>query len=63
MKLPRLNKEQKQALAAYNYALGQEDRYLGSVFVTSGGQKNIEAKTEIAYIRCRDLGLTHEHGL
>jgi len=59
----RKTKEQKQALAAYEFALRQEDRYLGSVFVTPGGQRAIEAKTKLAYERCKALGMTHEHGL
>jgi hypothetical protein len=46
-----------------NTALRQEDRYLGSVFVTPQGQRAIEAKTRAAYERCLALGMTHEHGL
>ena len=60
---PKLTRDQKAALAAYEYALRQEDRYLGSVFVTPMGQRAIEAKTKAAYERCRSLGMTHEHGL
>lgn len=60
---PRLTLEQKTALAAYNYALRQEDRYLGSVFVTPAGQRAQEAKTQAAYQRCVALGMTYEHGL
>jgi hypothetical protein len=63
MSKPRLTKEQKQALAAYNLALRQEDRYLGSVFVTPAGQRAQEAKTQTVYQRCKALGMTHEHGL
>jgi hypothetical protein len=59
----RLTKDQKAALAAYEYALKQEDRYLGSVFVNTVGQRQIEAKTRAAYERCKALGMTHEHGL
>lgn len=59
----RLTKDQKAALAAYEYALRQEDRYLGSVFVTPMGQREIEAKTAEAYARCKALGMTYEHGL
>ena len=36
---------QKKALDAYNFALKQEDRYLGSVFVTAKGQRDHEALT------------------
>ena len=63
MSKPRLTKDQKQALAAYNEALRQEDRYLGSVFVTPAGQRDIEARTQAAYQRCLALGMTYEHGL
>jgi electron transfer flavoprotein alpha/beta subunit len=59
----RLTPEQKKALEAYEYALRQEDRYLGSVFVTSVGQRAIEAKTKEAYERCKRLGMGVEHGL
>ena len=54
---------QKKALDAYNFALRQEDRYLGSVFVTVQGQRDIEAKTKVAYDACKRLWMTHEHGL
>jgi hypothetical protein len=60
---PKLTKDQKAALAAYEFRLREEDRYLGSVFVTPDGQRNIEAKTQAAYQRCVALGMTHEHGL
>ncbi len=59
----RKTKEQKLALDAYNYCLRQEDRYLGSVFVTAAGQRAIEAKTQAAYQKCKSLGMTWEHGL
>lgn len=59
----RLTKDQKAALAAYEFALRQEDRYLGSVFVTPMGQREVEAKTAAAYARCKALGMTYEHGL
>jgi len=59
----KLTRDQKKALEAYEYALRQEDRYLGSVFVNAAGQRAIEAKTKVAYDRCTSLGMTHEHGL
>lgn len=59
----RLTKEQRKALEAYEFRLRQEDRYMGSVFVTGAGQREIEAKTREAYERCKALGMTHEHGL
>lgn len=60
---PRLTKEQKAALKAYENALRQEDRYLGSVFVTAAGQRVVEAKTKAAYDECKKLGMDHTHGL
>ena len=53
----------KAALKAYNAALANEDRYLGSVFVTPAGQAEKEAKTQAAYAACKALGMTHENGL
>lgn len=58
-----MTKAMRDALKKYNYALAQEDRYLGSVFVTPQGQRDIEAKTKAAYEFCTALGMTHEHGL
>ena len=62
-KKPRLTKEQKEALAAYNATLREEDRYLGSVFANAVGQRRVEEKSKAAYERCKALGMTHEHGL
>lgn len=59
----RLTKAQREALKAYEFAERQEDRYMGSVFVTPQGQRDYEAKTRAAYERCKALGMTHEHGL
>jgi hypothetical protein len=59
----KLTKEQKQALKAYNYAVQQEDRYMGGVFVSLQGQIDHEEKVKIAYQRCKNLGMTYEHGL
>jgi hypothetical protein len=59
----RLTREQRAALKEYEFRLRQEDRYLGSVFVTPQGQRAIEAKTKTAYDRCVSLGMTREHGL
>jgi hypothetical protein len=59
----KVTPEQAKALKAYNYALKQEDRYLGSVFVNPLGQRKIEAKTKEAYDKCKALGMTWEHGL
>lgn len=59
----RMTSQQKKALAAYRFALQQEDRYLGSVFVTPIGQRRHEALTKAAYDECKRLGLGIEHGL
>ena len=63
MKKVRLTRNQKKALEDYNFAVSQEDRYLGSVFVTTSGQKAYEHKTKIAYEKCKALGMDHNHGL
>ena len=59
----RLTKAQKAALRAYEFAVREEERYLGSVFVTPMGQRDKEAKTLAAYEKCLRLGMTWEHGL
>ena len=59
----RLTNEQKADKLAYEYAERQEDRYLGSVFVTPHGQREYEAKTQAAYQECKRLGMGIEHGL
>jgi len=63
MAKPRLTREQKKALEAYNYALRQEDRLGGSVFANTFNMRKQEEKTAIAYAECKRLGMTHEHGL
>lgn len=59
----RLNKDQRKAIEAYEFAERQEDRYLGSVFVTPAGQRDYEAKTQAAHAECKRLGLDRTHGL
>ena len=59
----RLTKDQKKALEAYRFAERQEDRYMGSVFVTTSGQRDHEAKVRAAYETCKRLGMDHRHGL
>ena len=61
--MKRRTPAQLKALKAYQFAERQEDRYLGSVFVTPSGQRDYEAKTKAAHQACVDLGMTHEHGL
>ncbi len=60
---PRKTAAMKFALRKYEFALAQEDRYLGSVFVTPQGQRDAEANTKAAYEACKALGMTHAHGL
>ena len=61
--MKRLKKNERAALKAYNKALAQEDRYMGSVFVNAEGQRQAEAKTRVAYEACKRLGMDHTHGL
>lgn len=63
MSAGRMTKEKRTALKAYKFALAQEDRYLGSVFVTPAGQREKEAKTQAAYLACKALGMGPEEGL
>ena len=60
---PKLTGTQKRAFAQYRFRLREEDRYLGSVFVTPHGQRAIEEKTRAAYEECKRLGMDHTHGL
>ena len=59
----RLTRQQRAALAAYEFAERQEDRYLGSVFVTSTGQRDSAERTCTAYELCKSLGMGADHGL
>jgi hypothetical protein len=63
MTKPKLTRDQRKALADYEFRLREEDRYFGSVFVNPMGTRQIEARTREAYERCKALGMTHEHGL
>ena len=63
MHIMRLTKAQREALKAYRFVERQEDRYLGSVFVTPIGQREYEAKKQAAYDACKRLGMGIEHGL
>lgn len=53
----KLTKQQRDAVKKYEECLRQEDRYLGSVFVTPRGQREIEAKTHAAYEAADRLGV------
>ena len=65
LKRPRLTLPQKAALKAYNFAVQQEDRYLGSVFAHQHSRQaqTHEAKVKAAYDACKRLGMDHTHGL
>ena len=53
----RMTKEQKKAWDAYDFAVKQEDRYMGSVFVNPIGQRQHEEKVSSAYARLKRTGL------
>ena len=63
VKQVRLTKAQREALKAYRFVERQEDRYLGSVFVTPVGQREYEQRKQAAYEVCTRLGISAEHGL
>lgn len=62
-KLTRKTPAQKKAFDAYKRAERDEDRYLGSVFVTPVGARSYRGKTQAAYEECKRLGMGVEHGL
>jgi hypothetical protein len=59
MQKQRLTKEQKAAVARYEFCLREEDRYLGSVFANAVGQKRVEENTRQAYEAAKRLGVNH----
>src|ERR1700681_4491667 len=63
MQKVKLTPTQKKALNHYNFCLQQEDRYLGSVFVTPSGQERGENRTRDAHEACKALGMDWTHGL
>ncbi len=58
-----MTKKQREAKKAYEFCERQEDRYMGSVFVTESAAKVYREKTRAAYQACVDLGMTTDHGL
>lgn len=50
-------KIQKRALAEYRFAMKQEDRYLGSVFVNQLGIRDWADKVKVAEEACRRAGV------
>lgn len=59
----RLTPAQRAALDAYKFAERQFDRYMGSVFANSHGQRAHEDKVTAAYQACKRLGMDCRHGL
>lgn len=53
-------KERKAAMDAYRFAVSQEDRYLGSVFVTPSGQRKYEEETRAAYLKAKKLNPNYQ---
>ena len=51
-----LEKQQaKKAMEDWRFAVAQEERYMGSVFVTPGRQREMEARTQAAYLKAKKL--------
>jgi hypothetical protein len=59
MQKQKLTKEQKAAVARYEFCLREEDRFLGSVFANAVGQKRVEENTRQAYEAAARLGVSH----
>jgi hypothetical protein len=54
----RFTAAERKAIKDYQFASAQEERYLGSVFVTPIRQREYEARTRAAYEAVKRLGLT-----
>ena len=52
----RQTKEQARAEKALRFAISEEDRYMGSVFVTPMGQRKHEERVRAAYTEYRRVG-------
>ena len=61
VKQKRLTPEQKKAKENYKFANQQLDRYMGSVFVNSHGQRQHEEKVKQAHDECKRLGIEEEY--
>lgn len=59
----KMTPEQSRAKKALDFAIAQEDRYMGSVFANAIGQRQHEAKVREAHEACKRLGMGIEHGL
>ena len=58
--MKRRTKEEIKAETALRFALAQEDRYMGSVFVTGHGQRQHEEKVKAAYANYKRAGGTKD---
>lgn len=54
--MKRRSREEIKAEAALRFALAQEERYMGSVFVTAHGQRQHEEKVKAAYANYKRAG-------
>ena len=54
----RRTREQIKTEKALRFALSEEDRYMGSVFVTPSGQRKHEEKVSMAYANYKRSGGT-----
>ena len=63
IKQVRRTPAQRKAFDAYRFAERQFDRYMGSVFANSTGQRDHESKVATAYQECKRLGMGVDHGM
>jgi hypothetical protein len=54
--MKRQTKQQSRAEKELRMAISEEDRYMGSVFVTSHGQRQHEERVRLAYAEYRKVG-------
>lgn len=59
-KMVRRTKEQIKAERELRFALSEEERYMGSVFVTPMGQRKHEERVKLAYANYRKVGGTKD---
>uniref|UniRef100_A0A6M3J0P6 Uncharacterized protein n=1 Tax=viral metagenome TaxID=1070528 RepID=A0A6M3J0P6_9ZZZZ len=60
MKKAYLARLLKAAEKELRFSISEEDRYMGSVFVNSSGQRKHEARVSAAYTNYRRLGGTKD---
>ena len=61
-KLKRRTPAQKKAMERHTFELQQYDRFMGSVFASTQGQRMHEAKIDAAYADCIATGCNEGHG-